>query len=362
MDDDIVVSGLGLVTAYGVGTQAYWDGLVAGADPIPAAQRLEDGTRRIGPMVGGNADAWLTQSIDEALTEAGYEAKGEAPLLVVAAQSVAPGPDAAANPIYAPSRIEARGCRWTETLVVSHACASALFAVDLARRILSAGARSAVLVTGVTECTDCMVDSLHVVRAIGSPPSRPFDVRRDGITIGEGAGAVLLEPAAAARARGVADPVRLAATSANVDGRSAAASDDAAVLGRLLDAVQTAGVSSVDYVHAHATGTPQGDAAEAVAIAGLAARLGVPRLLVSSHKGALGHLLHASAFPGLVAGVRSIQTGIVPGTVNLSQPLQQPGAELPPGGESVRPEGGVGSVLVNAFGFGGNNATALLTR
>jgi 3-oxoacyl-[acyl-carrier-protein] synthase II len=359
MKPAIVVSGLGLVTAYGVGTQAFWDGMVTGTDPSPATARAVDGTRRIGTIAGGARD-WLALAIDEAMAEASFGSTDEQPLLVVAAQSVAPDAVAAENPIYAPSPVASSCHSWAEPLVVSHACASVLFAVDLAHRILTSATASSVLVVAVTEVTACMVDSLQAVRAIGSSPSRPFDVRRDGITIGEGAGAVLLETAAAAAARGLSSRVRLAATAASVDGRSAAASDHSAVLGCLLKAVDAAGVSAVDYVHAHATGTPQGDAAEAVAIAGLVQQLGGPEVAVSSHKGALGHLLHASALPGLVAGVRAIQTGVVPGTVNLDEPLQQPGASLPAGGQSVRPAAGVRTALVNAFGFGGNNATALL--
>lgn len=362
MTAPVAVSGLGLVTAYGVGTERYWDGMVAGLDPLPAAARASDGTRRIASAVAGHAGDWLALAIDEALTEAAFGPQNERPLLIVAAQAAAADAKAAGNPIYAPWAVESTAFRWTEVLVVSHACASVLFALELGRRILASGARSAVLVASVTECTAAMVDSLQAVRAIGTSPSRPFDVSRDGITIGEGAGAVLLEGAAAAAARGVDDPVQLAATAANVGGRSAAASDETAVLACLRRAVASAGVESVDYVHAHATGTPQGDVAEAVAIAGLATDLGVPELAVSSHKGALGHLLHASAFPGLVAGVRSIQTGVVPGTVNLHEPLDQPGTALPPSGAALRPDEGVHTVLVNAFGFGGNNATALLRR
>lgn len=362
MTTPVVVSGLGLVTAYGVGTERYWDGMVAGLDPIPPAARSSDGTRRIASAVGGHAQDWLALVIDEALTTASFAPRNGRPLLIVAAQAAAVDAEAAVNPIYAPWVVESSWFRWTEVLVVSHACASVLFALDLGGRILASGARSAVLVAAVTECTASMVESLQSVRPIGSSSSRPFDVSRDGITIGEGAGAVLLESAAAAAARGVDDPVHLAATAANVDGRSAAASDEAAVLACLRRAVGTAGAESVDYVHAHATGTPQGDAAEAVAIAGLATHIAVPELVVSSHKGALGHLLHASAFPGLAAGVRSIQTGVVPGAVNLHEPIDQPGTVLPLSGAPLRPAAGVQTVLVHAFGFGGNNATALLRR
>jgi len=125
-------------------------------------------------------------------------------------------------------------------------------------------------------------------------------------------------------------------------------------------ALEEAGVVGVDYVHAHATDTVQGDAAEVEAITRLTAKRGIPDITVSSHKGALGHLLHASAFPGLVAAIGAIRDGLLPTTIGLREPLLARGVHLPvEGPASVAPRP-VEHVLVNAFGFGGNNASVLL--
>ncbi|PDQ36414.1 MAG: hypothetical protein B5766_00905 [Candidatus Lumbricidophila eiseniae] len=94
-------------------------------------------------------------------------------------------------------------------------------------------------------------------------------------------------------------------------------------------ALEEAGVVGVDYVHAHATDTVQGDAAEVEAITRLTAKRGIPDITVSSHKGALGHLLHASAFPGLVAAIGAIRDGLLPTTIGLREPLLARGSTFP---------------------------------
>ncbi len=84
----------------------------------------------------------------------------------------------------------------------------------------------------------------------------------------------------------------------------------------------------------HATGTLQGDAVEVEALSRLARERGMPQVVVSSHKGALGHLLHASAFPGMVAAAATLGGGPLPTTVGLRAPLSVDGVSLP---TEVRP-------------------------
>lgn len=352
----VVVSGMGLLTAYGSGVEALVDGLEAGADPLPD---LPVGSQTRPVPAPGQASGWLADALEQALDDAGWTA-AQPPGLVLAAQAVRPAGADPTNPIWAPGPVRAAGHTWSRPLVVSHACASALFALDLAVRLVRCGAQRAVLVAGVSACTPCMVDSLGVVRALGSSPSRPFDLDRDGITIGEGAGAVLVEPFATARERGSRTCVELAAVVATVRGRSAAASDSDAVAACLGQALGEARASGVDYVHAHATGTPQGDQAELEALGQVVSRLRDDPVPVSSHKGALGHLLHASALPGLAVGIEAVRRGRAPGNVNLRRPLAHEAVVvLPPGATSLGAAADR-TVLVDAFGFGGNNATALL--
>jgi len=358
---DVVVTGAGLVSAYGRGVPALLDGLFAGRAPAVGASD-DAATRPIDRAVldGADPSSWLASAIGEALAEARWPENSPPPLLLLAAQAEAPPGEQ--NALYAPITVVADARRWERPLVVSHACASALFAIHLAARLIRAGIHDAVLVAGASVCNPYASESLRVVKAIGTAPSRPFDRERDGILVGEGAGAVLLERAAAPAARGATPLAALAASVAEIGGRSSVASDPDVVYACMARALDEAGASGVDYVHAHATGTVQGDAAELEAVSRLVAERGWPAVAVSSHKGALGHLLHASAFPGIAVAVAAVREGGIPTTVGLRDPVEVEGVHLPVEGPALRRDRPVEHALVNAFGFGGNNASVLLRR
>lgn len=362
---DIVLSGLGLVTAYGTaagrGVAPFLGGLCGGRRPTISAAR-DAVTQPIdrATVEGVEPDAWLGSAIAEALTQADWPEVAASPILLLAAQAHAPADTQ--HPLFAPAVVVAGPHRWERPLVISHACASALFAVHLATRLIRGGTHDAVLVAGVSVCNPASSESLRVVRAIGTPPPRPFDRERDGILIGEGAGAVLVESASALAARGGRPLAEVAASVAEIGGHSSAASDADIVYDVITRVLDEAGATDVDYVHAHATGTLQGDAAEVEAVARLASERGMPDVIVSSHKGALGHLLHASAFPGLVSAVAAVRDGTLPTTVGLRSPLPVGGVRLPTEGPALRSRRPVTHALVNAFGFGGNNASVLVRR
>ncbi|NCT91694.1 3-oxoacyl-ACP synthase [Cellulomonas sp. APG4] len=355
----VALTGRGLVTAYGLGVDAYVRGTTTAGGSGTAPGPVVNGTDPIDPArIGATSDEWLGLAVDEALRESGWGPHDGVPELILVGQSEQPQDDPRTTPLYTPRTVRSSQLEWEAPLVLSHACASVLFAVDLAVRLLADGEAPAVLVAGVSTCNVYSTQSLEVVRAVGSHPPRPFDQRRDGITIGEGAGALLLERRDDAEARGRTADIEVAAVVAGIEGRSAAASDDDVVRRCMTEAMSLAAVDRLDYVHAHATGTPQGDEAEARAVSALVARLGSPPVPVSSHKGALGHLLHTSGFPGIVSATVALQTGVLPATANLERPLDIPHVLFPT--TPYQPEGGVRTAMVNAFGFGGNNASVVL--
>jgi 3-oxoacyl-[acyl-carrier-protein] synthase II len=198
---------------------------------------------------------------------------------------------------------------------------------------------------------------MSVVRAVDRTAARPFDVERAGISLGEGGGAVILEPAGAARARGLRADLTVAGTACRVVGEKPAASAPEVVTDCLRSALSDAGADRLDHVHAHATGTPQGDAAELRAIETVAGELGVRSVPVSSHKGAIGHLLHISGVPAVAAAALALRTGTAPPTAGLSRAEPTDRVRLP-----IRPLRIPGARLaaVNNFGFGGNNASVVL--
>jgi 3-oxoacyl-[acyl-carrier-protein] synthase II len=182
--------------------------------------------------------------------------------------------------------------------------------------------------------------------------SRPFDRRRNGLVLGEGAGVFVVERTGFARARGAkryAEVLGWAATNdayhtatPRPDGSSAAQSMRLA----LLDAGLS--TSDIGYLNAHGTSTKAGDAAEVVAIRSLYGSASPP---VSSTKGVTGHLLGASGMIEAAISIMVLRKGLLPPTHNLDDP--DPACDL----DHVRAvrTAGVRAVMSNSFGFGGHN-------
>nr|MDT0660482.1 beta-ketoacyl synthase N-terminal-like domain-containing protein [Micromonospora sp. DSM 115978] len=365
----ITVTGLGLVTGYGYGVDRFWAGLLAGRTAVGPAGRF-GGTE--GESVGevpdppggsGSRLAYADAAVAEALAGAGYRRLPDGCLVIVVGQTpdlVGPGRQSSADVVNpTPTTVGGGRVAGGGPYFLTHACASAAFAVGLARDMMAGGVADVALVVGATVLNHTEYASMRAVRAVSSGRARPFDRTRDGITLGEGAGALLLETAGRAAGRGVRADVEVAAVDCRVSGAKAAASDQEVVTGCLTRALAGSGADRVDYAQAHATGTVQGDAVELAALETLAGRLGGPPIPVSSHKGAIGHLLHASCFPAIVAATLALRTGTLPPTPGLADPEPTDRVRLLRVPEPApRPR----HALVVSAGFGGNNAALALSR
>jgi 3-oxoacyl-[acyl-carrier-protein] synthase II len=254
---------------------------------------------------------------------------------------------------------------------VGSACAASAHAIGAATRMIESGDADAV-VTGGAEATltpfaRAAFAAMEATSKTGV--SRPFDARRDGFVMGEGAGVLVLEEPSAAQARGarvLGEVLGYAATSdahhltaPEPDGRGAA---DA--IRRALKDAELA-PSDVDYVNAHGTSTTLNDRAETNA---LKAALGehAERVPVSSTKSAIGHLLGAAGAVEAAATVLALRSRIAPPTLGYEEPDEGmdldyiPGVARPLG---VRPNGHGPKPAVaisNSFGFGGHNAVLCL--
>lgn len=235
---------------------------------------------------------------------------------------------------------------------VSLACASGLAAIVEATRALRAGECDVAVAGGVGADVDPLMlagfGKLQALSARGV--SCPFDRRRDGFVVGEGAAVVLLT-----RAPG---PVRVAGVGRSVDavhltmpdpeGRGAERAMRAALAEA---AVSGTPFHRIDVVQAHGTSTPLNDAVEAAALR----RLGLPLGAVSSVKGALGHWIAGAGALGFVVAVEALANGHLVPTAGL----RDPDSDLPHViGEGRRVE--ARTALVNAFAFGGANASVAL--
>lgn len=200
--------------------------------------------------------------------------------------------------------------------------------------------------------------SFLLLDTLGSECCRPFDLRRDGFMMGEGAALFLLERAELALAAGRAPLARLLGLGTSVDAHAVTAPhpDGRGALLTMQRALQDARLppSAVEQVNAHGTGTPVGDRAESLAISAL-----LPSdTPVCSIKGAVGHTIAAAGAVELAATVGCMQAGFAPGTVNCDKP----DPDCPVRVQREPSSGAPGLVLSNSFGFGGQNASLLVAH
>ena len=250
---------------------------------------------------------------------------------------------------------------------VMSACASGTHAIGEAARMIRAGEARAVIAGGAEATLTPLAKAAFGAMEATSPTgiSRPFDARRDGFVMGEGAGVLVLESEEVARARGArvlgevlgyastADAHHL--TAPEPTGRPAAL----AITRAMADAEVTP--EDIDYVNAHGTSTPLNDASETAALK-LALGEYAYRIPVSSTKSAIGHLLGAAGAVEAIATVLALNERVAPPTLNYEQPDPDLDLDYVPDGPRAL-SNGKGHPLValsNSFGFGGHNAVLCL--
>lgn len=236
------------------------------------------------------------------------------------------------------------------------ACAAAAQSIAAAARAVARGDVDQALAGG----HDGMIHpigilSFVVLGALSPSACRPFDRRRDGFLLGEGAAMLLLEREADARARGATILGRLLGAGTSVDAWNVTAphpeGHGAALAMRRALADAGIGPGDVHYVNAHGTGTPVGDRAEALAVHRV---LGdVP---VSSFKGAVGHCIAAAGAVELALCLALFGSGLVPGTPGL----EEPDPDLPANVVPQPVPGEVRCLVSNSFGFGGQNCALVV--
>jgi 3-oxoacyl-[acyl-carrier-protein] synthase II len=253
-----------------------------------------------------------------------------------------------------------------QSFSVASACAAGSHAIGVATRMIQYGDADAVLTGGGEATLTPLARASFEAAGALSPTgvSRPFDERRDGFVMGEGAGILLLEDAERAAERGAtvlgevlgygstSDAFHL--TAPEPEGRYAAEA--------IRLALADAGLApeQIDYVNAHGTSTPLNDASETTAIK-LAFGASAAATPVSSLKSSIGHLLGAAGAVEAIATVGAMRERTLPPTVGLEQP--DPALDLdfvPLTARSLTPRGERPLALSNSFGFGGHNVVLCL--
>jgi 3-oxoacyl-[acyl-carrier-protein] synthase II len=319
-------------------------GVILGAGP--GANRIEEVARALDGRGGTDPAAWARLEHLEAESLVRHAA--EHPAATIAARWGMGGP------VHA----------------VTTACSASNQALGMAWRSIRRGETDWVLAGG----SDSQVNPLglvffvllgasaHVDPADPASACRPFDRRRSGLVMGEGAGVAVLESEAHARARGARILAEVAGYGASLDAfrTTAPPPDGRGAAEAMRAALHSAGCDpdAVDFVNAHGTGTKRNDPAEIQAIHAVFGAH-APNLAVSSSKGALGHLLSAAAGVAFCCCVMALREGAVPPTANLSEPDRACDLDLVPGaGRSMA----VRVAVNNSFAFGGQNACVVLRR
>ncbi|MCB9763236.1 MAG: beta-ketoacyl-ACP synthase II [Alphaproteobacteria bacterium] len=255
------------------------------------------------------------------------------------------------------------------SLCVSTACATGNHSIGEAWRAIRYGDADVVLAGGSESAvTPTALAGFMVMKALSrrndapEKACRPFDAERDGFVMGEGAGILVLESLAHARARGARILAELIGYALTNDAyHLTAPSPGGAGAQRCMRlALRSAGLApdAVGYINAHGTSTPQNDLTETQAIRAVFGDH-ADRLMVSSTKSVTGHLLGAAGGIEAVATVRTLADGVIPPTATWE--FRDPACDLDYVPRDAR-QAQVDVALSNAFGFGGTNATLVFRR
>lgn len=410
MQRRVVVTGIGLVTSLGIGTDATWAALLAGtsgAGPITKFDATSFSTRFACEVKGfdplafvGKKDVKKMDVFIQFAIAASQCAMDDSGLAITAANApevgvcigsgiggfrtiedehtaLVDGGPRKISPFFIPAsiinlasgqvsiRFGAKG----PNLATCTACSASAHAVGDSYEIIKRGDAD-VMITGGSEAaiTPMSVGGFGALRALSTRndeptrASRPFDKDRDGFIIGEGSGIVILEELEHARARGARIYAEIIGYGMSGDAYhiTAPSEDGDGAVRVMTKALKKAGLqpSDIDYVNAHGTSTPFNDKLETLALKrtfGDHAR----RLAISSTKSMTGHLLGAAG--GLEAGISalSIHHQVAPPTINLES--ADPECDLDYVPHTARPMA-IRHVLSNSFGFGGTNAALVLRR
>ena len=250
------------------------------------------------------------------------------------------------------------------------ACSTGSHAIGDAARLVMLGDAD-VMVAGGAESPICRIAlaGFAACKALSTnfndqptKGSRPYDRDRDGFVMGEGAGVVVLEELQQAKARGARIYAEVIGYGLSGDAYhiTAPAEDGDGAFRCMKAAIKRAGISAaeIDYVNAHGTSTPMGDEIELGAVERLF-EASADKLLMSSTKSAIGHLLGAAGAVEAIFSVLAMRDNIAPPTINLDNPSVATKIDLVPHTPRKKK---IDTVLSNSFGFGGTNASLVLRR
>lgn len=406
----VVVTGLGMVSPLGLNVEDTWSNLIAGKSgvaPIESFDVTDFNTRFSASVKGFDASAFMSakdaKKFDpfiqfgiaasvQAINDAGIDMEQEDPQRVgVCVGSGIGGLSATeenilklhnngprkVSPFYVPGSIINMisgqlsimyGMRGPNISIVT-ACTTGVHSIGQAARMIAYGDAD-VMVAGGAEMATCPIGlaGFSAARALStrneSPQqaSRPWDKDRDGFVLGDGAGVLVIEEYEKAKARGAKIYAELTGFGMSGDAHHMTAppeNGDGAALS-MRNALKDAGLTadSVQYINAHGTSTKVGDLAECRAIKSVLGSHS-DKVMVSSTKSAIGHLLGAAGSVEAIFSILAIRDNVAPPTLNLENPDEGCDLDFVP---LTAKESKIDTTLCNSFGFGGTNGSLLFQR
>ncbi|MFC5722932.1 beta-ketoacyl synthase N-terminal-like domain-containing protein [Streptomyces gamaensis] len=370
---DIV--GMGAVAGNGGSPQEIYDALCAGRGALAGLRVFDTGKYRAkyayeiddraepGVDEPGRATRWLTQAVGQALADAGHDGDlTDVPVLVgttLQEQRSAElwwkeGAELSPDALHFGTALrETFGA--TRTYTFANACAASLYALAMATDLIEMGMADTVVVAGTDAIGESAFGTLDRVQNDVPDALRPFDVTHKGMLMGEGAVAVVVRKAAA---EGQYVHARLRAVGVNCDAHHPTAPDPVGITRVVRDAHARAGIGpeDIDLVMLHGSGTPKNDSTEAAVLAKIFPPGTGP--LMTAIKSMTGHTLGGSGLLSLVIAALALRHRRVPPVLGLTEPVTEAA-----GLRLVRSEAqsaDLGLAQVDAFGFGGINAAAIL--
>ena len=410
MERRVVVTGVGIVSSLGVGTQENWDGLLSGRsgirtithfDPTEFASTIAGEVQDFDPLQFiskkdvKKMDVFIQYALaasEFALLDASLATDGDlgTDVGVILASGIGgfstierehrallKGGPRKVSPFFIPSaiinlaagqvsiRFGAKG----PNSATCTACSAGAHAIGDALEIIRRGGAEAMIAGGSEAAiTPLGVGGFAAMRALSTRnddpqrASRPFDLEREGFVIGEGSGVVILEELERAQSRGAKIYCELVGYGMSADAHhmTAPTEDGAGAVRVMENAIKDAGIapSAIQYINAHGTSTPYNDKTETLAIKKCFGEH-AQNLSISSTKSMTGHLLGAAG--GLEAGISAlaIRHQVVPPTINQEVPDPDCDLDYVPNEKRTLP---IEYALSNSFGFGGTNACLVFKR
>jgi 3-oxoacyl-[acyl-carrier-protein] synthase II len=410
----VVVTGMGIVTSLGAGKSDNWAKLVAGESgirtltrfPIEGLKTTMAGTVDFVPVEPftstGLSERLADLAVEEAISQAGIGTKGDfpGPLFLAVAPVEIEWPQRSelgravgtANVTYDDLLRVSGGGKYLpyhqrfcfgsvadflsdkfgtkgSPISLSTACASGATAIQLGVEAIRRGETDAALCAATEGSVNpeglVRFSLLSALSTQNNPPqaaSKPFSKNRDGFVMAEGAGALVLESYEAALARGATILGVVTGCGELTDSfhRTRSSPDGKPIIGCVRKALADAGMTpdQIDHINAHGTATPENDKMEYLAIATVFGEL-AKQIPVSSNKSMVGHTISAAGAVEAVFSLLTLEHQRIPPTINYEVP--DPAIQFNVVGNKAR-DAKVTAVMSNSFGFGGQNASLILTR